>query len=264
MFTEIINGVEVLCFNNLSWFKDISHFITIRKGGFSKGIYESLNLSLNVGDCLDDVMKNRENISSIFNINTTKLFIPSQCHTKNVKIISDKTRIEDLAETDALTTNLKGHALAVLAADCVPILLFDPVEHTVAAIHAGWRGTILNIVASTIDTMIHDYHCNPENLFAGIGPCISKEIYEVDEGVASEFRKLFGNNSLIIQPGKIKGKSHINLQAANRNLLIQKGVMPGNIEIADICTYKHPELFFSARRDRSNCGRFASAIMLKN
>jgi polyphenol oxidase len=255
--------LEIETFKLFSDFKEIVHCITTRKGGYSQDLYNSLNLSINVGDELVSVLKNREKISSFLNIKVDKLFIPRQCHTRNHKIIYKTTVTDELAETDALITNIKGHALAILAADCVPILLYDPVRQVIAAIHAGWKGTVLNIVSSTVGSMKQNFNCLPENIIAAIGPCISVEQYEVDEDVASQFNKLFNNNSAITVPGKKIAKSNINLKEANRQLLIQQGVKPENIEVSDSCTFSQPDLFFSARRDGNKCGRFASIIMLK-
>jgi YfiH family protein len=263
MQAATINGIEIFYFRNLLNSKGISHCVTSRKGGFSEGLYSSLNMSFNVGDIRERVEQNRQKVASILDIGPEKLLIPSQCHTKNVKQISQNTRVEDLADTDALITNIKGHALAVLGADCVPVIIYDPVEQAIAAVHAGWKGTVQNIVAATIEEMVLNYNSKPKNLFAGIGPCISTGMYEVGEEVASGFGSLFGDNPLIVQPGKNTDKFHINLQEANRNQLMQKGVLPLNIEMADICTYNHPEWFFSARRDGAKCGRFASIILLK-
>jgi polyphenol oxidase len=262
MLYNTIGKLGIIEFENLSENKQILHVVTTRKGGQIEGNFGAMNLSLAVGDSKENVIENRSKVCAYLNINNDRIFFPQQCHSDNIKVVSNETNIDELKETDALITNVKGLAIAILSADCVPILLFDPIHNAIAAIHAGWRGTIKNIAESAVLAMKKNYQSDPANLIAGIGPSISFEKYEVGEEVASLFRNLFGSNSKIIGADQKKGKTHIDLWEANKQLLIRCGLLSGNIEVAGICTFSHPELFFSARRDGISCGRFGSIIML--
>jgi YfiH family protein len=262
IFRELNNNLQVFKFNKLTEEKGLQHFIISRKGGISQHSYANLNLSLNVNDKKDNVIYNRKLIKSLFDTSQDKVLYPDQCHTDHIKIVTGNTTIEDLKETDALITNQKSIILGILAADCVPILLFDPVNRVIAAIHSGWKGTLKNIAGKTIESMALNFNCIPQNIFAGIGPSISCERYEVGNEVASEFRNQFGKNPDIIKKNLLTGKDHINLQLALHQQLIRKGINPENIEDSGLCTYNNSEWFFSARRDGINCGRFATVIML--
>ena len=259
---KLDNGLELLEFQIFEKEKVLRHCITTRKAGASADKYATLNLSLTVNDTEENVKHNRSLIAEYFKISDDKIYLPQQCHTNNVKIIKETSKIEDLKETDALITNKPGILLGVLTADCVPILLFDPVCKVIAAIHAGWRGTVKNIVKITLNSMIINFNCKPENILAGIGPSISSERFEVGKEVAGEFNQLFDKNFGTIQFNEKTGKDHIDLQKSNRVLLIREGVKPEKIENSDLCTYNNTEWFYSARRDGIQCGRFASFIML--
>jgi YfiH family protein len=256
------NGLKLLEFQIFEKGKALKHCITTRKGGASADKYATLNLSLTVNDTEENVKYNRTLIAEYFKITDDKIYLPQQCHTNNVKIIKETSKIEDLAETDALITNKPGILLGVLTADCVPILLFDPVCKVVAAIHAGWKGTIKNIVKTTINSMSINFNCRPENILAVIGPSISQKRFEVGEEVAVKFKQSFDKNSGIIQFNAETGKDHIDLQKSNRNFLIRESVKPERIESSGLCTYDNTEWFYSARRDGINCGRFGSFIMI--
>jgi hypothetical protein len=163
--------------------------------------------------------------------------------------------------TDALITSLRNYCIAILIADCVPLLLYDRYNHVAGCIHAGWRGTVKNIVQATITKMQKKYNTKPEHLLAAIGPSISPDVYETGEEVADEFRKLFGQETDVIHYNPITQKPHLNLWLANKKLLLQAGIPEYNIEMADKCTYIHHTEFYSARKNAVT-GRFAAGIML--
>ena len=259
------NDLTFLQFDNLSQFPAIGHFSTTRTGGYSTDRYASLNLGYNSGDSPKNVIANRLKLCSALEINFGNLIFPKQTHTGTAKVISthffewDETEKKQfLNETDAVITNLKSVCVAIKTADCVPILVYDPVKQVVAAIHAGWRGTAQNILQNTINQMIASFGSNPSDLWAGIGPSISPEIYEVGEEVWSKFAPEF------YQPtNPFKGeKQLLDLWKANNYQLIASGVPEKQIEVARICTLSNPELFFSARRDGAKTGRMATGIWL--
>ena len=191
-----------------------------------------------------------------------------QVHGSRVAIIDRPwmTR-EELEGYDAFITNLPGVAIGVRTADCVPILLYDPVRRVIAAVHSGWKGTVLKISQGVIDMMEEVFGTNPEDLRAVIGPCIGPDSFQVGEEVAEKFKDAGFPMSQIWSfrgPGDgtpMSGGHHIDLFQANEWLLQERGIRPGNIRVDAIDTYRDPT-FFSARREGVQCGRNINAIKL--
>jgi len=191
-----------------------------------------------------------------------------QVHGYNTAIVDrpGMTR-EELEGYDALVTNVPNCAIGVRTADCVPILLYDPIHRAVAAIHAGWKGTMLHICQKTILCMRSEYGTKPKDLKALIGPGICGKCFQVGEEVVTAFKEIGFRLEDIYSwnGGKTEGDMttghHINLTSANRMLLLQEGVLRENIQESGICTYETKELY-SARREGSDCGRNISAIYI--
>ncbi len=243
--------------------EDVDHCVTTRSGGVSEGNYKGLNLSDKSGDDPARVLRNRETLAEAFGVQPDHLYFPDQCHTSYVKAVDRNTTAADLENSDALITDEQGVCLGVLAADCVPVLLFDPVKRVIAAVHSGWKGTTGRIVARTVEQMVKKYRVQPTDLLAGIGPAVSARNYEVDAEVAAKFDFWFRKKEKVVLPGKAPGKFLIDLPLANKILLLRYGLREENIEPSGLCTYDHPDMFFSARRDGFHSGRFAACIMLK-
>ncbi len=173
----------------------------------------------------------------------------------------------DLEGYDAFICKLPGVAIGVRTADCVPILLYDPVQRVVAAIHSGWKGTVLKIAQKTIGLMKCNFGCLPENLRAVIGPAIGPDSFQVGPEVVDKFRdagfpmpQVWSDRG----PGDgspMSGGHHIDLFRANKWILEQSGVPADNIQISGIDTYTDLS-FFSARREGTACGRNINAIRL--
>ncbi|HSZ24198.1 MAG TPA: peptidoglycan editing factor PgeF [Cytophagaceae bacterium] len=248
-------------FENMSLQKGIIHFVSGRKGGFSKEELGELNLSFKVGDDPVWVLKNRNKLAEAFNISSENLIFPVQTHSNHVTIIEKEVDSNALENTDALITSQRGILISVMSADCVPVLLYDPVKKVVAAIHAGWRGTMAEIVKISVEKMQTEFGSVPKDIIASIGPSISEEVYEVGEEVIDAVLKVYGSKAGIISREQ-NGKGHCNLWEANRIQLIQSGVLLKNIEIAGVCTYRNADVFFSARKSGNKAGRFAAGIML--
>ena len=162
---------------------------------------------------------------------------------------------------DALTTNRPHLLIAVSTADCVPVLLFDPVHRAVSAIHAGWRGTVLNIVGKAVREMTLRYGSEPRTLLAGIGPCIGPCCYEVGEEVWGEVEKGYAPGPEIVMHEK-EGKAKLDLARLNALQLAAAGLDPDKIGFSGLCTACLPGLFYSYRRDRRTNGGMTSGIML--
>jgi polyphenol oxidase len=254
----------VFQFKNLSSFAAINHFITTREGGSSAGNYSGLNLSLHVNDNPNTVEINRNYVAQQLAVETKLLFFPEQCHTANVKCLGKPVLAGDLKVTDALITDVPGIGIGVLAADCVPVLFFDPRNKVIAAAHAGWKGTVKLIVKEVIGTMVNRYGSDPSLILAGIGPAISQTNYEVDSSVIEQVENVVDKSGCFYNFSKNKGHYLLNLQALNYKLLVDAGLQEHNIEVLPLCTYANPDLFFSARRDGFFTGRFGSVICIKS
>lgn len=194
-----------------------------------------------------------------------------QVHGSKVAIIDrpGMTR-EELEGFDAFITNLPGVAIGVRTADCVPVLLSDPENHVIAAVHSGWKGTVLKISRVTVERMRERFGTRPEHLHAVIGPCIGPKSFQVGKEVVDQFRDAGFPLPTIWSfqgPGDgspMSGGHHIDLPLANKWILQECGIPEENIQVCDIDTYRDPS-FFSARREGIQCGRNINAIrMIQN
>jgi len=198
---------------------------------------------------------------------------PHQVHGDIIKEVTNPfTTRDELEGVDALVTNVPGVAISVRTADCIPVLLYDPVNEAVAAVHDGWRGTVLHLSLKVIVEMQRRYGTNAADLKAVIGPGIGPDSFQVGQEVADAFAGAGFPMSQILQDcgpknptadNPMAGGLHIDLWKANRWLLEQAGVQPANIQIAGICTYKNNERFYSARREGLKCGRIINVIKLR-
>ncbi len=194
-----------------------------------------------------------------------------QVHGSKVAIIDRPglTR-EELEGFDAFITNLPGVAIGVRTADCVPILLSDPENHVIAAVHSGWKGTVMKISRVTVGRMRERFGTRPEHIHAVIGPCIGPKSFQVGKEVVDQFRDAGFPLPTIWSfqgPGDgnpMSGGHHIDLPLANKWILRECGIPEENIQVCDIDTYRDPS-FFSARREGIQCGRNINAIrMIQN
>ena len=261
--------VKMLQFPKLSEICNISHFVTTRHGGVSKGAYASFNPGEYCGDDKEDVAMNRFLLSEAIGISKEKIISPCQIHEDEIRVVdssffslSVKKQQDYLYGVDALITSLPNVCVTVSTADCVPVLLYAPDVRVVAAIHAGWRGTVMQIVKKVTRLLMDDYAADPFLMRAGIGPSISLNAFEVGEEVVKAFFKNGFDMDKIMKYNLVSNKAHIDLWEANRMQLIACGLLPENIETAEICTYTDYNNFFSARRLGIKSGRILSGIAL--
>jgi YfiH family protein len=253
-------------FENLSQLSELKHFVTTRFGGVSLPPYDSLNLGMHTADNQEHVLENRALLARETDIAADRFLYASQVHSGDVKIIDEEAIAKGVLlqnpQTDATITNLPGICLMVMVADCVPVLLFDPVKRVIAVIHAGWRGTVQHITSNTIKVMIDRFGSNPADILAGIGPSIGPCCYEVGEEVKTVVHESFGTTEgyLVSQPHS--EKPYFDLWYANQKQLTNLGVKPENIETAQLCTKCNQQIFFSSRADKGVTGRFAAGIFL--
>jgi YfiH family protein len=204
---------------------------------------------------------NRALLKTIFNLNHHVLF-PDQKSTGNVQVVRDLNPNQKYSNCDALVSSVKNLPIGVITADCVPILVEDVQQNVVAAVHAGWRGTLERILWKAVGIMIEEFGCNPQNIYAGIGPSISPEVYEVGDDVYKKFEEEGFPNELFFKPKNETGKYLLDLWKANEWQLTQKGIPKNNVENVKMCTFTRSDKFYSARKEGIETGRLASIIIL--
>lgn len=252
--------------------KHVKAFSTCRQGGVSKGAYASFNANAYCGDEFAHVVCNRELLCNKLGLSPSRLIIPHQTHHDKVYKIDkefllqeDFVRRQTLEGVDGLMTDIPEVCVCVSTADCIPLLLYDENNQAVAAIHAGWRGTVQKIVENAIIRMGKAYGTEPSQLKAVIGPGISMDSFEVGDEVYESFRgTCFPLERIAARyPAMLGGmKWHIDLWEANSWLMQECGVKNENISLSGICTYTNYDRFFSARRAGINSGRILNGIML--
>lgn len=258
--------MELYKFKNFSQFSNIEHFVTTRKGGYSVFPYANNNMSLESSD--NQTVNNRLKLSEKIKLPLENFVYQYQTHTKNIELVTacHKGRgITDIRhaiqENDAMITSEPEICIVVMAADCVPVFLFDSKKNIIAAIHAGWKGTVQKIVYETVTTMIKEYNSNPADIIAGIGPSIGSCCYEIGNEVVSIISENFTNYKELLIYKSEQQKFHFDLWLSNKLQLIDAGVKSENIEIANICTKCNNNSFYSARC--GDKGRFSAGIYLK-
>jgi hypothetical protein len=255
----------------------ITAVVSTRHGGVSTGPYGSLNLGGHVGDDPRAVTENRRRLAAA--LGTGRLTMADQRHTATVAVVDAALAgrghdgIADAAAafpaTDALITNVPGTALAILAADCAPLVLFDPVRRAAGVVHSGRVGTLRGAVPSTIDAMTAAFGSSPGDLLVGIGPAIGAASYEIGAPEIAEVLTAFGAASDGIGPAagsdllapSRPGHALLDLTAAIRRQLTAAGVPSHQVHDLAIDTKTNTADFFSDRSARP-CGRFAAIALL--
>lgn len=248
--------------------KGVIAFSTTRRGGVGNGAYAAFNITDYCGDDAFAVKENRKRLCNMLEIDDDHLLLPRQTHATNVLCVDDdfiilpaEERQECLFGVDALVTSVPGICIGVSTADCVPVLLFDAHKHVVAAVHAGWRGTVGRIVEKALNVITTNYGVAASDICAVVGPSISLAAFEVGDEVYDAFDVAAFPMERIAS--RIGGKWHIDLWEANRLQLLASGVNKDNISVCGICTHGNSDRFFSARRLGINSGRIFNGIMLE-
>lgn len=255
----------------------VTAFSTMRQGGVGEGSYASFNINNYCGDSADAIAENTARLCRHLAISRRQLVFPHQTHSASVLCIDDDfmqlgydARAARLEGIDALVTDLSRVCIGVSTADCIPILIFDTANHVVAAVHAGWRGTVARIVEATLGTMAECYGTHAADCKAVVGPGISLHRFEVGDEVYDAFRDAGFNMQYISRAFPVdesvesRGwKWHLDLPECNGMQLRNMGVAPENIHMAGICTYDNVDRFFSARRLGIDSGRIFTGIMMK-
>jgi len=255
------NGIIYYEFEHMAATELVNHCFSTRIGGVSKTPYNSMNLAYHLDDCQQAVDENFRLICAAVGFDHEKIAMTQQIHQDTIQILTTTTKVVQNG-VDGLITAATGPVLTTYYADCTPLLFFDPEKKVIANSHAGWRGTALNIAKKTVKQMIDNFACQPKNILAGIGPCISLAHFEVGGEVVQAFKKQLPEVAPHLKR-KNAQKWHLDLTAINYQLLIEAGLLEKNIETANLCTYENANLFFSHRRDGLARGNMVAMISLK-
>ena len=233
-------------------------FLT-RREGFSKGTFDSLNMSYNFGDDKEFVDKNYKKFFETFGIQRDKLIRLNQVHGNYVLVIKRAEKEQKKGgDFDAVISDDTDLCLSIATADCLPIFLYDGEKKVFAAVHAGWKGTALGISKKVVNMMSEEFMCDTTDINAVLGPAIKECCYEIGAEVLDRLLDSVGakENGLYIKAG---GKTYASLSRFNTIQLKESGIKEEKISIVDHCTCCLRELFFSYRRENLT-GRQLSVI----
>jgi polyphenol oxidase len=235
----------------------IVHAISTRHGGVSPAPYDSLNLSLSVPDDPARVRENRRRFAAALGVDPDRLVSSRQVHGDDVLMVDDRFSTGGpLPAADVQVTDRAGWLLTLRFADCVPLLLVHSGRRVVAAVHAGWRGTLKGAVGTALAVLRDRYAAEPDGVRVGIGPSIGPCCYEVGEEVAEQF----ADRGLGVL--RTAGRPRLDLWELNRRAVLAGGVPAGQVEVARVCTRCHVNEYFSHRAQGYPAGRFSAAIGL--
>jgi len=246
----------------LKKFKNIKHCFFSRKNGFSKGLYTSLNCGLGSNDSKENVLKNLEFVSKKIGCKKEYLITMNQKHTNNVIYFKNHESVKNKLDGDSIVTSVRNIGISVLAADCAPILFYDPIKKIIGCAHAGWKGAYNGIIKSTIKKF-NDLGSENNNLIAVIGPCIKKENYRVKTDLLYKFTDKDENNKKFFRKDSDENYT-FDLRGYINNEIISLNVK--NIENIEKDTFSEKNFFYSYRRSLINkeqdFGRFISVILM--
>ncbi len=237
----------------------VPHGFSTRLGGASEGPFAGLNLGLSSGDAEAVVRENRARWAAALGF-PAPFFTLHQVHGPDVHVLEadDRTPPADL-KGDAIVTDTPGRPIGVFTADCAPILLAVPERGVVAAVHAGWRGTVAGVAAAAVRAICERHRVDPVEVRAAIGPTIGPCCFEVGDEVVEAL-------STAPWPGmadavvRREPRAHADLFTANVAQLVASGLDPANVHASRLCTACDADLFYSWRRDSATTGRLQAAI----
>lgn len=246
----------------------VRHGFSTRLGGQSIFPQGALNLGFTESDSREAVSKNRDKFFRAIGVHDFSIIRLRQTHSDRIVVVDGSYRSEQVISADAVITQLPRKVLTVLTADCVPLLVVDPVTQSMAAIHAGWRGTAKRIAQKTVEALQRHFGGSPVNFRVAIGPSIRSCCYEVGAEVAGEFAHTLPQAGACFTPqsGNLQKaaaeeeKYRLDLLTANVDQLSAAGILKDNVTISTDCTSCRADLFFSHRRDQGRTGRMMAAI----
>jgi polyphenol oxidase len=245
----------------------VTAFSTTRHGGTGEGQYASFNINEYCGDTPEHTAECRKALAETLGVEESHIIMPHQTHGINPRIIGSEflslpqnIRQMLLEDVDSVLTDVPGICIGVSTADCVPVLLHDADHNAVAAVHAGWRGTVKNVVLRAVTEMRLAYGTDATKLTAIIGPAISMKNFEVGDEVYNEFLEA---NMPMDRIARREEKWHIDLPLCNKLQLMMAGLKEENIQMSGICTYDNAGDYFSARRLGKDSGRIFSGFVIR-
>jgi polyphenol oxidase len=250
------NGLRYFQFDSLG----VRHAVFTRHGGRSPEPWASLNVGGTVGDVIERVRKNRLLAFEALGCQPDSIFDVWQVHSADA-VCADAPRKMDepYHKADIILTDKPEVTLLMRFADCVPILVHDPVRRVVGVAHAGWMGTVRDVAGATVSAMRERYGSRPSDIIACIGPSIGPDHYEVGQDVIAQVEQTFGADASLMLPQQ-ETRVHFDMWKANQYLLERAGV--GRIELAGICTACRTDDWFSHRAEKGKTGRFGALISL--
>ncbi len=245
----------------------IRHGFSTRLGGVSQAPYASLNLGMSTQDKRENLKENYSRFCCEAGVEMDRLVLSHQVHGSEIKIITSQdvgkglSAESDLGEFDGMITAERGIPLAVFYADCTPILLFDPKQKVIAAVHSGWKGTLARIGRKAVQMMRKNFGCDPADILASFGPSIKQCHFEVEGNVFVQFCENFGTRNL--KNTVVSGdKFFVDTDDLNRQQLLEEGLKEENIAVCDACTFCQHNVFYSHRADGGITGRMCAVIEL--
>lgn len=245
----------------------IVHGFSTRQGGVSKPPHDTLNLAPSRGGDRPAVEENYRRFCAAIGADLQRPVLSNQVHETTVLQVTGERagmglwRERDFT-ADALVTNESNLPLVVFSADCGIILLHDPEANCVGAVHAGWRGCAAGILEKTVREMERLYGAKPARILAAIGPAIGQCCFETDGDVPDAMRDALGADAEPFLEDR-GAKWHVDLSGLNRQWLLRAGVAPGRIDVSELCTFCHPELFWSYRKVGGQRGAQIAMISLR-
>jgi YfiH family protein len=243
----------------------LTHAFCTRLGGDSEEDYASLNISFKEGDLDSRVLQNWNRLAMAFAIPLEQFITLNQVHGDDLFVIKpygDYLPTDKALNYDAIVTTRRDLAICIKTADCVPVFIVDRAKKIIAAVHAGWKSTALEISAKVISLLYNKYGSSPRDILAAIGPAIGQCCFEVDDEAAYSFVYKKGHESFLF-PGERPNKWIVDLPEANRQQMINCGIPEDNIDVSNLCTSCHQDLFFSHRGSGGITGRQLNFMMIK-
>jgi YfiH family protein len=237
---------------------DLTHGIATRRGGISPEPWDSLNVGASVGDELDRVHQNIGRIFKALSRDPESKYDVWQIHSNHVQVVEAPRGNAAPIKADIITTNLPGVTLLLRFADCVPIMLYDPIVKAAALVHAGREGLVRRTPIVAVKAMAENFGSKPSNLLAGIGPSICVNCYSVGEEVLKDFEDTMGKDATNRFFKKLDGSYHLDLWSCSQVQLESTGVT--KIENSGICTAMNLEDWYSHRAEKGRTGRFAALM----
>lgn len=259
MQRNAVDGTVLYQSELIGAFGRVVQAVTTRHGGVSPVPFDSLNLSAHVGDDPGRVSENLRRLHAALALDGEATVDASQAQAERVARVTRDQRGSRIPGVDGLITDDAGIALMLRFADCVPILLYDPAHHAIGIAHAGWRGTVGQVVTHTVTALGGAFGTRPSDLIACIGPSIGPCCYNIGPDVERRVREAFpGVESLLQARG---GAVFLDLWEANALQLRMLGV--AQVEISGVCTADHTDDFYSWRAEHAHTGRFGALICLQ-